>query len=1508
MHHESIHFLEDFGIITKSEQSMIDRQIKRGGKWIEKLSVAENRANWFADELNAPGPTTMTGRIWAKIKDFVNRLVNYFGHRTAAGVVREVKSGEIFGKPMAALREKTDLGNKYAAREDAGGLVRAETDESAYLDAVNRGDMESAQKIVDEAAKKWQAYDTFVSPRKKLYHGTTEEFTVFDVNAEMSNIGPDSGVGFMFSDRRSTALSAARRFARSQEGTNAGRVVTAYLKIKNPMEFDGQEEWFNYVRGFASSEDVRNDIRDSGNDGVVIWNADVDRGVEKEATEHWWVALDPNQIKLADPVTYDNEGNIVPLSERFNEYTPDIRYAVNPYETTPEAVGEIYNKRAIKKYGLAAADESIGYITREGRGIDSSGIRQGSVSQGRNVDHREIAQHALGDDSVEGFSANMQIFMNETGDIRVVDAKGALNIDVPLKHGMPSAEQISKIKELATGKKMFWDFTDEKGNPVKSGEGRYSNFFESLQSTIKSENEIKVSRESGSISKQLQPLIDFIKKNNLSREKFLDSRHNKDNPLFAEHRKQMDKTGIGVNKMWRDFGITSEGEFYDRVMQLPDPSRPPDDVRYSVNNIINSDAKYEKKELADPPGVDADPITVKEWLADTTDAILQTAASKLPSNLPAMSFIEKALKSPEYYDHPALNRIVRFFARDRNEIYHEYLNHLLQLDDPNMTENTVNELAKDLRGKGLAIGQRLTGKASKEYKDLGRIIDEGDTSWKRDTSKPLDAQIKAYEDNVRKQGVSEEVIKIWRYYRESYDRALDLMTEQMKKMIFQIEEEAAFKEVAPADYSEMYMTLKGALANMETWKGFYAPRQRRGDWAVIASRKKADGTTETYRGHEWSQIKARKIANQMERAGWIVKPVTELQRLPEDIYQDVKTVNLAKMIESSLEKMKEGKFGANMAEQSVHLNEAVLHEVADMLRMRGFRSSMIHRQAGENVTKGYVEDPIERHLIYTNNVARGLAKAQVARAAYEQLFGTYLNGRHMGGIDPVKESRVFTTAEDYIREQLRNLDASDRAIGWAKSLVTLKFLGFNARSLLVNTSSMVTTAPSAIHEYAMGGKGSLLKIGRYLSVAGKDYAKFMAGKLKATPEEMAFLNEEQRLGWDDPQYTRDAQAIVNSIQNVMWNKLMSTSMWGFGVTEQWNRGTTMLAAYRLARKNNVDHVAAMELAKTASDRAHGIYGRATLPAVAWGSNPAAKVAQMMYTYSKFSHNYLQMLYEIGVKRRNAKAVIYGLMAPIILGGLTSVPFKDQTLIPLLTAIAVAAGLLDKDEDLEKAFWKWTRSLLGEPVEIAGRYGVMGSMGLDISGSLSIGVGIPKDWTEVMGPIGGALKEVGYAAEELKVGNVGRAAEHALPSGFANILRAYRESREGVTTAGRKGRIWDERGKPLRPTTSETARRALGFRSPRHASLTERLWEGKRQAANYEKRRDDIYERYRVYIAQPKKDMKELRLIWKEAQDYNKTLNKLRLSNEIPLITLASMRKQIKGMQQAPNRQREMLRH
>lgn len=81
----------------------------------------------------------------------------------------------------------------------------------------------------------------------------------------------------------------------------------------------------------AINEVIRQAIEDTGFDGII------DKTVSEKFpnmnglysnTTHY-IVFDSSQIKSADPITYDNDGNIIPLSERFNENEKDIRYQIS---------------------------------------------------------------------------------------------------------------------------------------------------------------------------------------------------------------------------------------------------------------------------------------------------------------------------------------------------------------------------------------------------------------------------------------------------------------------------------------------------------------------------------------------------------------------------------------------------------------------------------------------------------------------------------------------------------------------------------------------------------------------------------------------------------------------------------------------------------------------------------------------------------------------------------------------------------------------------------------------------------------------------------------------------------------------------------------------------------------------------------------------------------------------------------------------------------------------------
>ena len=103
--HESIHWLEDIGVIKPLEiealKGYIRGQVKKGN--LETLNPddiggAEDRAQFIADELKARAQKGAIGRIVTKIADFIDSIVNLFT-TTARSVTRGVSSGNILNRP-----------------------------------------------------------------------------------------------------------------------------------------------------------------------------------------------------------------------------------------------------------------------------------------------------------------------------------------------------------------------------------------------------------------------------------------------------------------------------------------------------------------------------------------------------------------------------------------------------------------------------------------------------------------------------------------------------------------------------------------------------------------------------------------------------------------------------------------------------------------------------------------------------------------------------------------------------------------------------------------------------------------------------------------------------------------------------------------------------------------------------------------------------------------------------------------------------------------------------------------------------------------------------------------------------------------------------------------------------------------------------------------------------------------------------------------------------------------
>ena len=158
-----------------------------------------------------------------------------------------------------------------------------------------------------------------------------------------------------------------------------------------------------------------------------------------------WVFFDSNQVKSADPVTYDDNGNVIPLSERFNSKNNDIRYSDR--DTAERAKEYFGTTNDPTKAGYMLADGTMLKFRNEGNrlGWDQEWFEE----FGEHIDHHVISE-VYGNQYDDNPLAAINKFISE-GNVRLVIGALAGSADVVeiSDKKAPTRVQLDKIYELA---------------------------------------------------------------------------------------------------------------------------------------------------------------------------------------------------------------------------------------------------------------------------------------------------------------------------------------------------------------------------------------------------------------------------------------------------------------------------------------------------------------------------------------------------------------------------------------------------------------------------------------------------------------------------------------------------------------------------------------------------------------------------------------------------------------------------------------------------------------------------------------------------------------------------------------------------------------------------------------------------------------------------------------------------------------------------------------------------
>ena len=276
----------------------------------------------------------------------VQLLVNYTGQRNLElydmiDITKDNTAGDVLKKESANGSLKVI---RYPAVVSDNNLTQREKKNKAIMDrweemkknssfsvaqmdqdyeaARNNGDTAEIQRIVNEAAERAMP-DSKVRDEDgnllRVYHGTNERFTKFDISKGRTTMDIQ---GAFFSPYDIEA---------GGYGENVGEY---YLNITNPAP-----------EGVAYA--ALNRFKGQNNAGIKAREYLIRHGYDGVQNYDEYIAFYPEQIKSADAETYDDDGNVIPPSVRFDPNEGDIRYSV---AQLAQANGFRFDEDAVQLY------------------------------------------------------------------------------------------------------------------------------------------------------------------------------------------------------------------------------------------------------------------------------------------------------------------------------------------------------------------------------------------------------------------------------------------------------------------------------------------------------------------------------------------------------------------------------------------------------------------------------------------------------------------------------------------------------------------------------------------------------------------------------------------------------------------------------------------------------------------------------------------------------------------------------------------------------------------------------------------------------------------------------------------------------------------------------------------------------------------------------------------------------------------------------------------------------
>lgn len=568
----------------------------------------------------------------------------------------------------------------------------------------------------------------------------------------------------------------------------------------------------------------------------------------------------------------------------------------------------------------------------------------------------------------------------------------------------------------------------------------------------------------------------------------------------------------------------------------------------------------------------------------------------------------------------------------------------------------------------------------------------------------------------------------------------------------------------------------------------YFPLMRHGDkWAVARD----PATNELVAYSKFEKVAERQAwRGEMERLGY----ETEGGKDPKNLYQHSSQLDPA--FAAEVNKLVAGIPGGEQLQDEIH--QIWLRQLPEM----SVRKQFIHRKG----TLGFSTDAMRNYAKYMFHGANQLARLKHQSKMEGHLLTLLEQAQAAEKRDDKHSNWAMPIHNEMIRRHQAAMNPSDSS--WANKATALGFgwyLGATAAAAIVNMSqtALVGLPTLGARNIKNGGKGfasvELAKTG--LLMSGSMFWGDPATKFRG--EERAAFDEASRTGLFEKTQAHDLAALSDTVGNVgsAPRRFMEMISFLFHRTEQWNRHTTYMAAYRLARGNGLSHDAAIKDATEVTWKSHFDYSTSNRPVLLQQDVPKA-----LFLFKNYG---LNMTYRMG---RDFKTMIKAqegmdpaevkehtqrfagmMMMTATLGGISSLP------LAFLVEYALNAALGDDDEpyDAGNAFKQYLIKDLGLSQEVVSgivRGPVDSLTGANLSDRVSLsylamgreapghleGNDLYHHYLEEMvGPLPGIAGGVFPALEDINKGMPARGFEKVMPKSVRDLAKAWRFFNEGA---------------------------------------------------------------------------------------------------------------------------------